>query len=530
MSPLQGNGRSFFISTGGGSTTTTTYECSFVGRKRTTSSGHTFPLPTHSKVKKRKYKRRKWAAIRKEQVSKKRVQVNGVPHDKSTAYSLGFRKNKSLPLLQLRTAKRVAARIYKKMLKQTNGNTRIAKKKASRFLKSIRHPSPEFLKKQVAKAQRRYKAKLKYLFSHHSMSEDLGGEFYSASCSIDPGGVDLDLDVEWTPGWHYKFKGKQYAYLSSFTATDGSLPSPSTDSELDAMGSKLMARAIPTISSANVGQFLGELAKDGIPKIPLLGLIRDRAHFFRDLSRNGSNEYLNIQFGWRPFIRDLLDIADLVRNFDTRADTLFRNSGKIIHRSRLNYGDDLSTTITDLGTSYGALAATTWLFPTPGKLTKTQTTKKTRWFSGSFMYYLPKPDWHGHSSLGSYIRAADALLGVSLTPDLVWKLAPWSWAIDWFTNAGSLIRNWSSFSSQSLLLHHGYMMENIITHSTYNLQGLGVRGHGKINLTQDFVYETKSRRKATPYGFGLNPDSFTAFQWSIIGALGLSKRPKSLVF
>jgi hypothetical protein len=42
------------------------------------------------------------------------------------------------------------------------------------------------------------------------------------------------------------------------------------------------------------------------------------------------------------------------------------------------------------------------------------------------------------------------------------------------------------------------------------------------------MVEQKRRIKSTPFGFGLSPGSFTARQWSILAALGMTRGPRSL--
>ena len=162
----------------------------------------------------------------------------------------------------------------------------------------------------------------------------------------------------------------------------------------------------------------------------------------------------------------------------------------------------------------------------PGKLTRTEQTTIHRWFSGSFTYYLP-PEKAGYKSFDAY---AHRLYGLRLDIDLIWKVAPWTWAADWITNFGDNVRNVAAFSNDGLVMRYGYVMEKTTTVVEYALNGLKLYGQPPLNLKQAFITQTKVRRKATPYGFGLDPGTFTAKQWSIIAALGISKAPRSLNF
>jgi len=68
------------------------------------------------------------------------------------------------------------------------------------------------------------------------------------------------------------------------------------------------------------------------------------------------------------------------------------------------------------------------------------------------------------------------------------------------------------------------MMETTTVTATYSMRDVALQGHTIPDITQVFTTTVKRRRRATPFGFGLEFDSFSQFQLSIIAALGLSKR------
>jgi hypothetical protein len=115
-------------------------------------------------------------------------------------------------------------------------------------------------------------------------------------------------------------------------------------------------------------------------------------------------------------------------------------------------------------------------------------------------------------------------LGLDPSPDTVWNLAPWSWAADWFTNAGDVVSNLSDFASGGLVMAYGYMMEHSSVTDSYRLAdhtGL-IPMMGKPR-SLDVVTETKLRIRANPFGFGVAWDGLSPFQLSILAALGLSR-------
>jgi len=133
------------------------------------------------------------------------------------------------------------------------------------------------------------------------------------------------------------------------------------------------------------------------------------------------------------------------------------------------------------------------------------------------------------SAVGGVDRLAVArkLLGADVDPEVLWDLAPWSWAVDWFSSVGDVIHNLSAYSSDGLVLRYGYIMEHSIVRDTYTYSGdLGLIP--RCNFTgrpADLVVtsEKKLRRRSSPFGFGLAMSELTTRQKAILAALGLSR-------
>lgn len=116
----------------------------------------------------------------------------------------------------------------------------------------------------------------------------------------------------------------------------------------------------------------------------------------------------------------------------------------------------------------------------------------------------------------------DVLYGVAPTPDVLWNLAPWSWAVDWFANIGDVIENASNALLYSQVLRYGYVMETTTVTDTYTLESPNFKGGSRFITSLETI--TKKRVKASPYGFGLTWDGFNTYQLSILAALGISRR------
>jgi hypothetical protein len=118
---------------------------------------------------------------------------------------------------------------------------------------------------------------------------------------------------------------------------------------------------------------------------------------------------------------------------------------------------------------------------------------------------------------------AKKLLGIIPTPSTLWNLAPWSWATDWFLNTGDVISNLTDWATDGLVMRYGYMMEHTIVRDTYTLTKPGLSSPGVRVQPLTLVTETKMRRKANPFGFGLTWSGLSPRQTAIAVALGLTR-------
>jgi hypothetical protein len=293
----------------------------------------------------------------------------------------------------------------------------------------------------------------------------------------------------------------------------------STESMLNKKGATAIARCKPTNSVADLSVFLGELVKDRLPSVPLLRDIERKV----GLAVKAGDEFLNVVFGWEPMIADLKKSAKAIQHAQKVIHQFERDAGKQVRR-RYTF-DTLS--ITDqalIGTNREAWYGPTSHGPTStemgqGPLVRTREVTQDTWFSGAFSYHMPS----GYLGNGDVVGKADKLLGLELTPSVLWELAPWSWAIDWVTNIGDGLSNLSDWAQFGLVLRYGYIMETTSVRDTYTLVT-----HGTNNSTwypEPVVLDTvvKKRFKANPFGFGVTWEGLNPLQLAIAGALGITR-------
>lgn len=357
---------------------------------------------------------------------------------------------------------------------------------------------------------------------------DLGGPFFTTRNSVAVGGNETFFATGEYPG-PYKwsaYRGPLLSYPANASWPPEFPPSGhSSDTALNAKGATAIARSSPTSPVFNAATFLGELLKDGLPSRPgehtreAVKNIRSS----RDLERGLGSEYLNTVFGWQPIVSDVNKFAYAVRHAHKVLAQYERDAGKVVRRrynfpvsverETVSYGDGNAKYFPNNNDLNGVAPYGSWV--------RERTTTRSQWFSGAYTYYLPS-DYDSRHALARYATQADKLFGVSLTPDTLWELAPWSWAVDWFSNAGDVLANVSNRLSDGLVLRYGYLMETTVSVDTYRMTNL-IRGQDLPLAPISLITTTKKRVRANPYGFGVTWESLSNSQLAILAALGFSK-------
>lgn len=312
-------------------------------------------------------------------------------------------------------------------------------------------------------------------------------------------------------------------------------------------GAKAISKTIPTLPVSGVAAFLGEL-HEGLPQ--LIGhslLFKERAHAFHA----AGDEYLNVQFGWKPFVSDVKKFAKAFTNAHAILKKYREESGKALRR-KYSFPATRSTHLyPELFMDWGAVKPeNVFRFPCAdpsipggtfpsldidalfrlgasasfhGSIVSTE----KYYFTGAYSYLLSEDDSF-FGRMERYAQLANKLVGIRFTPDVLWELTPWSWLADWEANIGVNITNATALGQDNLVLRWGYLMRKTTLKHYASSSLLTSYSGWSGSIHNSFKFTSKERVRATPFGFGLNPGGFTDHQWSILGALGLTKAPKSL--
>jgi len=344
----------------------------------------------------------------------------------------------------------------------------------------------------------------------------------------------VEMSTQEHPGWYRKggdsggpFYLKKVIWnqspgYSSTNVFDGSffcgkpngltLPSPiesPSDFSLDAKGTTAIARVEPTHSVSDVATFIGELRADGLPRLRP-EVMRAQTKY----ARAAGSDYLNVEFGWRPFVTDLRKMARaVIRSHSILSNYRSHGKGQKIRR-RYAFPTQSETTSVNATNFLPRPAAVSF----NGKGVHAVHRQQDMWFAGAFRYYVPIDD-DTFGKVRGYASAAQKLLGASITPETVWNVSPWSWLVDWQTNTGDVLHNISAMGRDGLVMQYGYVMAHTLYEESASADFGKLAGWASYTKKTD----TKVRRPATPYGFGVDIAGLTTRQSAILVALGLSK-------
>jgi hypothetical protein len=371
--------------------------------------------------------------------------------------------------------------------------------------------------------------------NRYTGSYDGGGGFYvvHSGAFIEPGYVSGAVNNK----LEKSYSGPVFGPFVTSAAIGGHHNTNVADkdlSSLDADGTTAIALVAPTNPTAQLSSTMAESYREGIPTLPGIQSWKKRT----EILRGAGSEYLNYIFGWKPLHDEVKNVVNTARHHRDILQNYHHGEGSLVHR-RFDFEPEIQQWEEEIGPFNPITGVLSTSYVPVGEAAAKRRivvkNERKRWFEGAFTYGgVSKVDSFG-PALG-YGSDADKLYGTALTPDVLWNLTPWSWAVDWFTNAGDLIHNITNFATAGLVMRYGYMMEETIsTYSTiwddgpfYALvdkdakvkkakvirAGSGSRGRKTV---------TKARSPANPFGFGVGWEGLSPTQLAITAAIGITR-------
>lgn len=349
--------------------------------------------------------------------------------------------------------------------------------------------------------------------------EDIGGPFFHYKIEVEDGQQWIDV----TDSFGNHLQCYQHVLdktrINNEVNTLSNLVSEPSEMDINGMGTTAIARCNPVNPTANVAAFLGETL-ERTPSL-FISTLQSRASFFKSLG----SDYLNVEFGWKPFVADLKEICYAITHQEEILKQWKRDAGKLIRRGYTFPVEETVTEGVEVGShrAFPSVSSQFYTGTSTGNRTYRRVIRTKKWFSGAFVYHTGFGD--GIIAEGSeWYRNAQHLLGISLTPDVLWQITPWSWLTDWFWNFGDILTNVRAFAFDGLVMPYGYAMWETVGTTTYRLDQSNAYVGGKEFHGRVVVRVTMQKRvPATPFGFDVSIGDLSPRQIAILAALGMSR-------
>lgn len=308
----------------------------------------------------------------------------------------------------------------------------------------------------------------------------------------------------------------------------------------------------PQIPQASATQFIYELRD-------LPGMLETTANGFHNAWRSFgggysstfmkpshvADQFLNEQFGWVPFISDIQKFVNTWQNSANYISNMVKNNRTWMKRSRVLEESDTTSLIggfnlADCIPSDGVVDFNNQNMCKVAKLDGVTNSKgltlyhlrvlKRVWATGSFLYYRPEfdPTDPDFDSGMMTLRRALTQYGFRINPSVLYKITPWTWALDWFTNLGRHIDRLNDFVEDGIVSRNLYVMES--HERTITKTCLLNYYENPVTLQWQRRLAVKKREVADgPYGFNSPWNTITPRQWLILGAIGISRTSSGFI-
>lgn len=329
----------------------------------------------------------------------------------------------------------------------------------------------------------------------------------------------------------HDYKGRAFVDIH----TDFTPLVPPIPLDLSGYGVKGWNQSLPVKPNLNLGVSLIEL-KD-VPD--MLKSTKEFLSLFKGNYWKGRSpkfwgeQFLNWEFGWKPVYDDLKGILNLGDSLDQKRSFLIQNNHSKIHKRKTLVNSSFETVLTD-SKGFGLqsfVGGDAFDASNTGYFRATRFDATTIWFEGQFRFHIPQDQLFGD---GWDRSLKPKLLGLYPDLNILYKVIPWTWLVDWFSAAGPSVSNATLMSEFAQVADYAYIMSH--QKRIYKTVGTGAVYFGDrtnvpvsslpysyLTASAELHLETKQRVPASPYGFGLDWTGFNSIQLGILAALGLSR-------
>lgn len=310
-------------------------------------------------------------------------------------------------------------------------------------------------------------------------------------------------------------------HLSTRVAYSSYAGIPAADAlSTESYGARAWNKYKPGKPNAGLTVFLAEIRD--VPRTA-----RDACQFMKNLWKGRrltpkglGKDYITYQFGMAPLVRDVIKMIDLAQTVDRRITDLRRLNGQWIKRGGTVHSEESQLWKGDLVDAYMFDFLPSTAATPPGSCGSSGTVRHTKkvWFSGRFRYFIPELAIEGSTPQLANLKRKMA--GLSITPEAIWELMPWSWFADYFLHIDDLLSNLDNGVVSECAAAYAYVM---CTSEVCARQESWASLKNGNYLSGSAIRRsvTKTRSPASPFGFGLSGD-LSSGQLAILAGLGLS--------
>lgn len=245
--------------------------------------------------------------------------------------------------------------------------------------------------------------------------------------------------------------------------------------------------------------------------------------------KRAADTFLGVQFGWKPFVKDVVDLVDTTINYDDYLQSAIRRNGRWKQRRFIE--DELVSSTLVYSNSSSGLSVQSWSEPSFGPAFVTSSsiqvfreTLTQIWYEGSFRFYYPEFNKIPPAQLGQLVMLQRKLRlhGLYISPTLIYRVVPWTWLLDWFVNIGDNLQVLEDQLTARVASRYMYLMRHTYDRYRYVLTLNFTSGQ---TATVEKIGGVECQRRvqaASNFGFSIAPGGLSPMQLAILAALGIS--------
>jgi hypothetical protein len=259
-------------------------------------------------------------------------------------------------------------------------------------------------------------------------------------------------------------------------------------------------------------------------------MARLKRKYGRRFSKRVADDYIEFNFGWFPLYKTIKDFFEHLDTREKQVEQILRDANRPVRRYAMLHVDNDYTSFndetswSDSGKGHSSMRPihVSQCYASGRGSHMKKTGSRRVWCKGRSRYVLPSLR-NGKPNMKKIRRR---LTGLRVTPDQLYNLIPWTWAIDWFTGLGHFMQAIAPGVGDRWIIEYAYIMDER-QFTWYETVHQHTYGPDNVKQRIEVVYHRRNWRKARTaaslFGWGLSQEDLSPFQISIAGALGYSK-------